>query len=228
MIVTRLQRTYGNDVNPPAQNLRELVLQPQQVEERAARLEFNQKVDVAPVRRVAPRYRAEDRDSPTAVARHGGLDHFLMVLDENPQVVTHALRLRRRCVINSSTTRRRRHAQARYTEYSMNVLSPQSAIGEVLREARRRAGLSQAELAVLAGTSQASISDIERGRRQPTVELLGRLLRHCEQELTVIPRKPSRLDPEDVMLLRLNARLSPGQRLAHMSNLLRLRARARA
>lgn len=110
----------------------------------------------------------------------------------------------------------------------MNARNARLDAGAALRGARRRARLSQAGLAVLAGTSQASISDIERGRRQPTVELLDRLLRDCDQKLAVVSREPSRLDPEDMMLLRLNARLSPGQRLAHMTNLLRLRARARA
>ena len=45
-----------------------------------------------------------------------------------------------------------------------------------LRDARRRAGLTQAELARRAGTSQATISAYEHGRKEPSVETLGRLL----------------------------------------------------
>jgi transcriptional regulator with XRE-family HTH domain len=45
-----------------------------------------------------------------------------------------------------------------------------------LRDARRRAGLSQQRLADRAGTSQATISAYESGRKQPTVATMSRLL----------------------------------------------------
>lgn len=48
--------------------------------------------------------------------------------------------------------------------------------GELLREARRRKGLSQAELATRAGTSQPVISAYEHGRRDPTTRTLRRLV----------------------------------------------------
>lgn len=48
--------------------------------------------------------------------------------------------------------------------------------GELLREARRRKGLSQAELAARAGTSQPVISAYENGRRDPTTRTLRRLV----------------------------------------------------
>ncbi|MGH9918938.1 MAG: helix-turn-helix transcriptional regulator [Nitrososphaerales archaeon] len=48
--------------------------------------------------------------------------------------------------------------------------------GETLKEARRRRGLSQRGLARLAGVPQSTISEIESGRRQPTLPLLGRIL----------------------------------------------------
>ncbi|MCY3576866.1 MAG: helix-turn-helix transcriptional regulator [bacterium] len=47
---------------------------------------------------------------------------------------------------------------------------------ELLREARRRKGLSQAELATRAGTSQPVISAYEHGRRDPTTRTLRRLV----------------------------------------------------
>ena len=47
---------------------------------------------------------------------------------------------------------------------------------ELLREARRRKGLSQAELAARAGTSQPVISAYEHGRRDPTTRTLRRLV----------------------------------------------------
>lgn len=51
-----------------------------------------------------------------------------------------------------------------------------SRSGEIIRAARLRSGLSQAELARRAGTSQAAISRIESGREQPTLERLEQIL----------------------------------------------------
>lgn len=47
---------------------------------------------------------------------------------------------------------------------------------ETLRRLREARGLSQRELARRAGVTAATISDIERGRRQPTLPLLGRIV----------------------------------------------------
>jgi uncharacterized protein len=47
---------------------------------------------------------------------------------------------------------------------------------ELLRESRRRHGITQAQLAARARTSQAAISRIERGLVSPTVETLATLL----------------------------------------------------
>lgn len=65
----------------------------------------------------------------------------------------------------------------------------------ILRDARRRAGLSQAALAERTGTSQATISAYESGRKQPSVDTLSRLLTAMDQRLTVEPGRvtaPSR------------------------------------
>jgi transcriptional regulator with XRE-family HTH domain len=61
-----------------------------------------------------------------------------------------------------------------------------------LIRARRRAGLTQAELARRAGTSQPVISAYEHGRRDPSIETLRRLLRAAgaELELAIAPRRP--------------------------------------
>jgi transcriptional regulator with XRE-family HTH domain len=48
--------------------------------------------------------------------------------------------------------------------------------GTALRDARRRAGLSQADLAERAGTSQATISAYESGAKEPGISTLERLL----------------------------------------------------
>lgn len=47
--------------------------------------------------------------------------------------------------------------------------------GEVIREARLAAGLSQAELAKRAGTNQSAVSFIERGQRIPDVAIAARI-----------------------------------------------------
>lgn len=46
----------------------------------------------------------------------------------------------------------------------------------LLREARKRSGISQRRLALRAGTSQDAISRIERGVESPTLERLANLL----------------------------------------------------
>jgi transcriptional regulator with XRE-family HTH domain len=48
-------------------------------------------------------------------------------------------------------------------------------LGRVLRELRRRAGLSQEELAELASIHPTYVSQIERGLKSPTVRMLARL-----------------------------------------------------
>ena len=50
---------------------------------------------------------------------------------------------------------------------------------------RGRGGLTQAELAERRGTSQATISAYENGRKQPSVETLARLLAASGARLTV-------------------------------------------
>lgn len=57
--------------------------------------------------------------------------------------------------------------------------------GRALRHARIGAGLTQTELARQMGTSQATLSAYERGRKQPSVATLGRLLEACGERLQV-------------------------------------------
>lgn len=52
-------------------------------------------------------------------------------------------------------------------------------VGELIAAARRGRGLTQAELAVRAGTSQPAVSAYEAGRRSPSVTTLHRLLGAC-------------------------------------------------
>ena len=57
--------------------------------------------------------------------------------------------------------------------------------GTALRDAREQAGLTQARLAGLTGTSQAAISAYESGAKQPSMATFGRLLEAAGSRLTV-------------------------------------------
>jgi transcriptional regulator with XRE-family HTH domain len=61
----------------------------------------------------------------------------------------------------------------------------------VVREARRRAGLTQADLARRAGTTQSAVARTERGRTAPSLEQLTRLVRAAGFDLDI------RLTPAD-------------------------------
>ena len=58
-------------------------------------------------------------------------------------------------------------------------------VGSAVRSARRKAGLSQVELAKRAGTSQPSIARLERGLVSPTVISLDRIARALGSELVI-------------------------------------------
>jgi transcriptional regulator with XRE-family HTH domain len=57
--------------------------------------------------------------------------------------------------------------------------------GELLKQARRRHGVSQAQLAIRAGTVQSAISRIERDRVSPSVETLRELLYLLGEDLSL-------------------------------------------
>jgi transcriptional regulator with XRE-family HTH domain len=63
-------------------------------------------------------------------------------------------------------------------------------ISSVLVEARRRAGLTQRQLAERAKTAQSVVANIERGKANPTLETIGRLLDAAGFDLRVelVPR----------------------------------------
>jgi transcriptional regulator with XRE-family HTH domain len=63
--------------------------------------------------------------------------------------------------------------------------------GDLVREARRRAGLTQRGLAELAGTTQSAIARLEGGRTGPSFASVVRLVRLCGYRLHVS------LDPYD-------------------------------
>lgn len=67
--------------------------------------------------------------------------------------------------------------------------------GSAIRRARLRAGLTQHALANRAGTSQATLSAYESGRKQPSVGTLDRLLAAAGARLTVVPADAREREP---------------------------------
>jgi y4mF family transcriptional regulator len=73
------------------------------------------------------------------------------------------------------------------TDQSINILSMPGSpeIGTVLRYHRRRSGLSQSELATLAGIGKTSVFDIEKGKSTVRLATLMAVLRALNIVLTL-------------------------------------------
>jgi transcriptional regulator with XRE-family HTH domain len=81
-----------------------------------------------------------------------------------------------------------------------------SMAGRMVREARRRAKLTQRQLAAKSGIPQETIARIERGRADPRVTTLDRLLEACEFGLEVMPRLGIGIDRTQIRdLLKLTS-----------------------
>ncbi|MBK9408588.1 MAG: helix-turn-helix domain-containing protein [Gemmatimonadetes bacterium] len=83
----------------------------------------------------------------------------------------------------------------------------------LIREARRRARLTQSELAMRAGTTQSAVARWEAGRSLPSLEKLQELVECCGLELGV--SLGERRDAEERLLDQLRA-LTPEQRLQRL------------
>ena len=86
--------------------------------------------------------------------------------------------------------------------------------GDLLREARLRAGLTQQELARRAGTSQSAIARWESGDVLPSLERLRALIRACGLELTFGLANYD--DSYDAQIAR-QLRLTPSERVHRMA-----------
>jgi transcriptional regulator with XRE-family HTH domain len=98
---------------------------------------------------------------------------------------------------------------------------------QLVREARRRAKLTQRELARRAGTSQSVVARIEHGQVSPGAATLERLLREAGFELHVELR--ARRSPANHMLADVARilRLTPEERLREVRNASRFIGAAR-
>lgn len=85
---------------------------------------------------------------------------------------------------------------------------------ELVREARKRAGLTQAELARRVGSTQPAIARIEAGRSQPSFDRVVELIRACDLDLLVHLEAH---DSSDWAQARDLLQLSPDERVAQNS-----------
>ena len=85
---------------------------------------------------------------------------------------------------------------------------------DLVREARRRGGLTQRELAERAGTTQSAIARLEAARTSPSFELVVRLVRECGYRIDVAidPYDDSDLAQAEALLRR-----PIEERLAHLT-----------
>ncbi len=88
----------------------------------------------------------------------------------------------------------------------------------LIREARLRAGLSQAGLAARAGKRASAIGRWERGEVEPSLETVVQLIRAAGLELA-FSLTPA--DPHDRVLIRRSLGQEPPERLADMVDAVR-------
>lgn len=94
----------------------------------------------------------------------------------------------------------------------------------LVREARKRAGLTQIELAKRAGVPQSTVARVESGTRTPSTDLVERLVRAAGYEIRVGLGEP---DPETAALFERTLRRSPEERLADAARAARFVLRGR-
>lgn len=81
---------------------------------------------------------------------------------------------------------------------------------DLVREARKRAGLTQRELAERAGTTQSAVARLESGRTRPAFDDVLRLVRLCGFDLDIMLVER---DAADWMQAQDVVKLPPGERL---------------
>ena len=94
----------------------------------------------------------------------------------------------------------------------------------LVREARKRAGLTQVALAERAGVPQSTVARIETGARAPSTDMVERLVRAAGFEIHVSLGEP---DPETSSLFERTLQRTPGERLADATRTARFVLRGR-
>ncbi len=73
-------------------------------------------------------------------------------------------------------------------------MSP-NELGQAIRNRRKLARITQADLADLSGLSVHTLSDLESGKGNPTLEVLSKLCNVLGLEIQLVPRKPGDPSP---------------------------------
>ena len=92
--------------------------------------------------------------------------------------------------------------------YASNMVS-----GDLIRESRLRAGLTQAELGARIGKPQSVIARWERGDVVPSLETLRRVIRGCGLDLHF---HLSRLDDSNEAIIDHHLKMTPAERFADL------------
>lgn len=99
--------------------------------------------------------------------------------------------------------------------------------GEVIRRARRRACLSQVELARRLGTTASALSRWENDRAEPSYATVDRAVEACGLTLVSVLREPD-VDPHDASLLGATLAMDVDARARSVINYARAVESARA
>jgi transcriptional regulator with XRE-family HTH domain len=95
----------------------------------------------------------------------------------------------------------------------------------MVKTARRRAGLTQRELARRSGVAQPTVSRIESGRMSPTFDTLSALAEAAGMQIAVLERGSG---GADIAMVQDLLRMSPAERLTYHTRGARVLERVRA
>jgi len=79
-----------------------------------------------------------------------------------------------------------------HNEYSSAEMTPE-VLGQTLLERRKLAGITQRDLAALSGLAVHTLSDLESGKGNPTLEVLTRVSGVLGLEIRLAPRTPGEI-----------------------------------
>jgi hypothetical protein len=98
------------------------------------------------------------------------------------------------------------------------------SISNLVREARRRAGLTQAQLAERAGVPKSTVGRIESGARMPSTEMVERLVQAAGLSVSISLSEP---DPGTDSMFERTLQRSPAERLSDATRVARFVLRGR-
>jgi len=94
--------------------------------------------------------------------------------------------------------------------------------GDLMKEARLRAGLTQTELGVRLGKAQSVIARWERDEVSPSLETVRDVVRACGLDLTFFM---SKFDDSNVTIIDQHLRMTPAERFADLMARVRFQER---